>query len=456
MNNDFYNENSENRENELPLGEEATPERTDPIESPKPQNEPTPEAPEPEPTVEPEHRERPINMQYKKKKTSGWIIALICVFGAIYLAGSVFVISSFIKRSDFSFDKPLPSFFSEEPIDTLPDSTENNVVEHLVQNESPMSAGAKTTEGALTVKQISQKVRTSVVGVIGQSANSFSSSSVGSGIIMSSDGYIITNNHVIEGMTAINVVLDDGTSYQARIIGSDARTDLAVIKVEATNLVPAEFGDSDKLEQGDPAIAIGNPAGLQLQNTVTSGIISAINRDIIIEDRSMTLIQTDASINPGNSGGPLLNEFGQVIGINTIKVGISYYEGLGFAIPINTAKPIIDELITNGYIKGRPSIGINGQSISARDAAFYGLPEGLYVEYVHPHSDAFKKGLRRGDVITKMNGTKLSSTAEIKKIRDDFKAGDKVTLTIFRNGKETDMTIMLMDEAMLSSYGEPS
>ena len=124
--------------------------------------------------------------------------------------------------------------------------------------------------------------------------------------------------------------------------------------------------------------------------------------------------------------------------------------------PINTAKPIIDELISNGYIKGRPSIGINGQSIGARDAAFYGLPEGLYVEYVHPYADAFKKGLRRGDVITKMNGTKLSSTAEIKQIRDNFKAGDEVTLTIYRNGKEEDLKIILMDEAALSSYGDPS
>lgn len=471
MNNDFYNGNSESRESTAPLGEETENENTDSVVTPEPHDEPanaepTPEfneptsepKPEPEPEPEPEVRERPVNIRYKKKKTPGWIIALICIFGALYLAVSIFAITKIISGGSFSSEKKLPSFFSEEPLDSFPGSPNDSgkIEEHLVQNESPVSAGAKTTEGALTVKQISQKVRTSVVGVTGQSSNSFSSSSVGSGIIMSSDGYIITNNHVIEGMTAINVVLDDGTAYSARIIGSDARTDLAVIKVDAKGLTPAEFGDSDKLEQGDPAIAIGNPAGLQLQNTVTSGIISAINRDIIIEDRTMTLIQTDASINPGNSGGPLVNEFGQVIGINTIKVGISYYEGLGFAIPINTAKPIIDELISNGYIKGRPSIGINGQSISARDAAFYGLPEGLYVEYVHPHSDAFRKGLRRGDVITKMNGTKLSSTAEIKKIRDNFKAGDKVTLTVFRNAKEVDMTIILMDEATLSNYGDPS
>jgi len=387
-----------------------------------------------------------INTQYRKRKTPSWAIVLICVLGALYLFVSAAVIFMFFKSAPQN--TPTAESGIEEQL--------NDVEEHLIQKDSPVSEGAKTTDGALTVKQISQKVRASVVGVTGQSAQSFSSSSVGSGIIMSADGYIITNNHVIEGMTTISVVLDDGTTHPARLIGADARTDLAVIKINADNLPAAEFGDSDKLEQGDPAIAIGNPAGLQLQNTVTSGIISAINRDILIEDRTMTLIQTDASINPGNSGGPLVNEFGQVIGINTIKIGITYYEGLGFAIPINTAKPIIDELISNGYIKGRPSIGINGQSISARDAAFYNLPEGLYVEYVHPYSDAFRKGLRRGDVITRMNGTKLSSTAEIKKIRDNFKAGDTVTLTIYRNGREEDIKIMLMDEATLSNYGEAS
>ena len=454
MNNEFHNENNENTEN-VSLDNENT------TNFPVPENEktvePSFENKEPESKIDYEDDDsskRPINMNYKQKRTPTWGIILLCVLGTLYLLFSIFVITSKFKTfgnsngfSPFRRD-PKSQFFSNAPSAEPP--SDSPIEEHLIQHETPISKGAKTTEGALTVKEISQKVRISVVGVIGQSADSFSSSSVGSGIIMSSDGYIITNNHVIEGMTAISVVLDDGTTYDAKVIGADAHTDLAVIKVDATNLAAAEFGNSDVLEQGDPAIAIGNPAGLQLQNTVTFGIISAINRDIVIEDRAMTLIQTDASINPGNSGGPLVNEFGQVIGINTIKVGISYYEGLGFAIPINTAKPIIDELITNGYIKGRPSIGINGQSISARDAAFYSLPEGLYVEYVHPKSDAYKKGLRRGDVITKMNGTKLSSTAEIKKIRDNFKAGDEVTITIFRNGKEIDLKILLMDEAELS------
>ncbi len=394
-----------------------------------------------------------INIKHKKKRFPGWAIALICIIGAIYLFVSItaiFGLVNLFSNGNISFDQNSGGF----KITPSNGSSQNDmppVEEHLKLSETPDSDPKPSTSGGLTIKEISKKVRSSVVGVTCESAQDFSGASVGSGIIMSSDGYIITNNHVIEGANKIQVVLDDGKTYAARLIGSDTRTDLAVIKIEAKDLPVAEFGNSDKLEQGDLAVAIGNPAGLQLQNTVTSGIISAINRDIMIEDRTMTLIQTDASINPGNSGGPLLNEFGQVIGINTVKIGVSYYEGLGFAIPINTAKPIIDELISYGYIKGRPSIGISGTSLSERDSVFYNLPRGLLVDYVHPRSDAFAKGLRRGDVITKMNGTELSSTAEIKKIRDNFKAGDTVTITVYRNGSTADLNVVLMDEAELSN-----
>lgn len=431
--------------------EEASPENENPV---KEEEQPEKEQTQPDPdfgyqTPPPfgngaYYANGPINMQYKPRRTPTWVVVLICIIGALYLIISATLIVAFLKFSH--------SEAGANPQNVIENLIDDQVVEeHLTINESPKSEGAKTTDGALTVKQVSEKVRASVVGVTCQSSANFSASSVGSGIIMSEDGYIITNNHVIEGMTTIQVVLDSGETYDARLIGSDSRSDLAVIKVNATGLKAAEFGDSDKLEQGDPAIAIGNPAGLQLQNTVTYGIISAINRDIIVEDRTMTLIQTDASINPGNSGGPLVNEFGQVIGINTVKVGISYYEGLGFAIPMNTAKPIIDELISRGYVKGRPSIGISGTTLSERDSMFYGLPAGLLIDYVHPYSDAFKKGIRRGDIITKMNGTALSSTAEIKKIRDNFTAGDKVTLTIYRNSQEVDIEVILMDEATLST-----
>ncbi len=465
MNDELFNrQDDENEENKTSVADDnpvTDSESTCASEPPEPENEkndsedtePTKENPDniffrqfsPPPFGEQDYfSQSSINMQFKPRKTPTWVIVLICVIGALYLIISSTLIVAFLKFSHSDADVN-PQNTIENTLD------EHEVEDHLKVNESPRSEGAKTTDGALTVKQVSEKVRESVVGVTCQSTANFSSSSVGSGIIMSEDGYIITNNHVIEGMTTIQVVLDDGKTYDARLVGADSRSDLAVIKINATGLKAAEFGDSDKLEQGDPAIAIGNPAGLQLQNTVTYGIISAINRDIIVEDRTMTLIQTDASINPGNSGGPLVNEFGQVIGINTVKVGISYYEGLGFAIPINTAKPIIDELISRGYIKGRPSIGINGTTLSERDSMFYGLPAGLLIDYVHPYSDAFKKGIRRGDIITKMNGTALSSTAEIKKIRDNFTAGDTVTLTIYRNSQEVDIDVILMDEATLST-----
>lgn len=476
MNNEF-NSNPQN-ENEQPENTTSTPEQSADVSTSAESSEPVeisengastgrtedaeveigsggeppedPQAPEKEPEVsfapKNSQRKNAVNVQYRPQKTSSWIVALLCVIGGLYIVLSSVAIIAFLNFAKVK--DQLPSFEQLAPEAEHP---EEKIEEHLKINESPVSEGAKTTDGALTVKQISEKVRESVVGVTCQSSSGFSAASVGSGIIMTTDGYIITNNHVIEGMTVIQVVLDNGKTYDAHLIGSDSRSDLAVIKINAEGLKAAEFGDSDKLEQGDPAIAIGNPAGLQLQNTVTSGIISAINRDIVVEDRTMTLIQTDASINPGNSGGPLVNEFGQVIGINTIKVGISYYEGLGFAIPMNTAKPIIDELISRGYVKGRPSIGINGTTLSKRDSAFYGLPAGLYIEYVHPHSDAFKKGIRRGDIITKMNGTALSSTAEIKKIRDNFTAGDTITLTIYRNAQEVDVEVILMDEATLSN-----
>ncbi len=339
---------------------------------------------------------------------------------------------------------------------SLDGKPELKVEEHVTIQKTPFVPDAEANpDGTLSVKQISKKVRPSVVGVVANviSSSPFSSSSgsVGSGIILSEDGYIITNNHVIENSDSVSVILDDGTEYGARIIGVDARTDLAVLKVEAKGLPAATFGDSDSLEQGDLAVAIGNPAGLQLQNTVTSGIISAINRDVIVENQPMTLIQTDASINPGNSGGPLVNAYGQVVGINTIKIGISYYEGLGFAIPMNTVKPIVDELISRGYIKGRPSIGISGEILDERTASYFGVPAGLYVDSVDPRSDAYHKGISRGDIIVKAEGQPVTSLGDIQKVRDEHIAGDTITLSVYRSGETRDIKVQLMDEAEMNN-----
>lgn len=442
--NRFDEELNQTEENSIEKSPELAPETAEEISDNNAEGENQPETTSLPPVYEryAEPVYEPAPQPAPKKKKRKWLWIAIAVAIAAYVIATVALISMLLN---FSFDAKLD--IGKGGIN----SESEKVQEHLKQEQTPTSEDAVSPDGKLTVKQIAKKVRTSVVGIIAEGSSDFTSSSVGSGIIMSSDGYIITNNHVVESSRVIQVVLDDGTKYPAQVVGTDARTDLAVVKIEAKDLPAASFGDSDKLEQGDLAVAIGNPAGIQLQNSVTSGIISAINRDIVIEDREMTLIQTDASINPGNSGGPLVNEYGQVIGINTVKIGISYYEGLGFAIPINTAKPIIDELISRGYIKGRPSLGISGTILSSRDAKLLGFVEGMYVEYVHPYSDAYKKGLMRGDIITKINGEAFSSTEDIKKIRDEYSAGDTVKLTVYRNGDSSELTVILMDEAELNS-----
>lgn len=261
---------------------------------------------------------------------------------------------------------------------TTPDST-TGVLDNAIGNSSADAAKSlielSARENALSVPNIVKKVTPSVVGI---SSEFQGGSGTGTGIIMSADGYIITNAHVVsesmQGSTTrsskVTVVLSDGTEYTATIIGCDSSTDLAVIKIEEDNLIPAEFGDSNDLEVGELAIAIGNPLGLELSSTVTGGMISALNRNITIEDKEMTLIQTDAAINPGNSGGPLVNSYGQVVGINSAKISSGDVEGLGFAIPIDSAIPIVNDLIKNGYVPGRPLIGITGSTMTSALARF--------------------------------------------------------------------------------------
>lgn len=309
--------------------------------------------------------------------------------------------------------------------------------------------------GAVVVKDVSdivEKVRPSVVGVVTESFQNYSTSSTGSGIILSEDGYIVTNNHVIEGGGNISVTLEEGETYAAELIGADAKTDIAVLKIEASNLPAAEFGDSDQVEAGEAAIAIGNPMGLELQGTVTAGIISAINRNIMVGNTRMNLIQTDASINPGNSGGALINEYGQVIGVNSAKISLEDYEGLGFAIPINIVKPVVEELIAKGYVSGRPLTGINGRDISAMAAAFYGLPQGILVDSVAPESDAAAKGLAAGDILIGVDDIRVETISDACTVRDQHKAGETMKLTFYRRGGTREITITLMEETLNAAY----
>lgn len=305
----------------------------------------------------------------------------------------------------------------------------------------------ENSDGGFVVKDVSdvvQKVRPSVVGVITESFQTYSTSSTGSGIILSEDGYIVTNNHVVEGGDSIAVTLDDGETYAAELIGTDVKSDIAVLKIDAQNLPAAEFGDSSQVEVGEAAIAIGNPLGLN--GTVTAGIISAVDREIQVGSSNMVLLQTDASINPGNSGGALLNEYGQVIGVNSAKISSEDSEGLGFAIPSNTVGPIVEELIDKGYVSGRPLTGISGHNVSALTAAFYNIPQGILVDQVAPESDAAAKGLTAGDVIIGVDDIRVENISDACTLRDEHKAGDTMKLTFYRQGSTHEINIQLMEE----------
>ena len=333
---------------------------------------------------------------------------------------------------------------SPQPVagDTLHSATELTL--------QPGRAGAPTASSddadALSLQEIYEKMIPSVVSIV-------TNAGTGTGIVMSEDGYLITNCHVIAQAQQITAMTWDETTYAAALVGSDEASDLAVLKIEPDEaLIAAEFGDSDALRVGDTVVAIGDPLGVKLRGTMTNGIVSAINRNLMVNDREMTLIQTNAALNNGNSGGPLINCYGQVVGVNAVKLS-SYYsqatvEGLGFAIPISTAKPIIDELIQNGYVAGRPAIGISGEQLPAAARVYYGLPEGVYVTYVAPDSGAWEAGVRKGDIITAISGTAVSSVDALNTVKNRYSAGDTVTLTIYRSGQTADVEITLMDEAL--------
>ena len=278
-------------------------------------------------------------------------------------------------------------------------------------------------------------------------------SAEGSGIIMSSDGYILTNNHIInssdssiyyevsEAAKVYVYLYNDTTPYEAKIIGTDEKTDLAVIKIDKDGLTPVELADSASVKIGEFAMAIGNPLGMQ--SSVTSGIISAVNRTVESEDgNTYTLIQTDAAINSGNSGGALINSEGKVIGINTLKLSGTGIEGMGFAIPINDTISIYNDLIKNGKVL-RPYIGISGIDLDERNASHYNLPVGIYVKQIQSNSPASTSDIKTGDVITEIDGTEISSMNELNKIKEQKNIGDKVTLTLYRGGETKKVEITL-------------
>lgn len=329
-----------------------------------------------------------------------------------------------------------------------------------VVNSEPEETG---TVSALSDQDIAEKLIPSVVCIqnyqvtqqygfmqTDTDSSNVSPAGEGSGIVFSEDGYIVTNAHVIDGATSLKVILSDGTSYEAEVVGSDTLTDLAVIKIDATGLTAAEFGSSEDMRVADKVIAIGNPGGYELNSSVTIGYVSALNRAITNSSTGYTMeyIQTDAAINPGNSGGALVNQYGQVIGINSAKISATGYEGLGFAIPSDTAQPIISDLIEYGYVKDRAMLGISGQFIDSLTGRFYGLPQGEYVGALNTTA-AEASGLQVGDVIMSIDGTELESETVLRTIINAKKPGETVELEVYRpsSGKTITITLTLSEHS---------
>lgn len=344
--------------------------------------------------------------------------------------------------------------------------------------ESAATLPAASGKAALATTDIYKKCAPSVVAIAttGVSTNFFGQQaeypSAGSGVIISKDGYVLTCNHVIEEMKTIDVLTSDGKKYEAKVVGGDKRTDLAVLKIEAKNLSPIALGNSDQLQIGELAVAIGNPLG-EFANSLSVGVISGTDRELNLDGQVMNLLQTDASISPGNSGGALINSYGELVGITSAKSSGTGVEGIGFAIPINDAKKVVNELVNNGYVS-RPVLGIVGMTVD-KDLQDYvkeytketggqaaELPKGVLITEITQGGAADKAGLDAGDVITKINGKACDSIEALKELIDASKIGDKIALTVIRNGKTRTASVTLAEEprstatpAPEASYGLP-
>lgn len=399
--------------------------------------------------------------QYPQKKTNGGIVALIIVLCSLLAIGfigmMVYGFSVGIKedlnndRSDSGNSFRLPNKDSTTPFETLPNTSsqgkthdESDYSDKVNKDYSGMKLESNPkdtkTNGSYTAAKASEKVSDSVVGILCYSddvpdqADTTTASSQGSGIIFSQDGYVITNAHVIGNSKtayAIRVVTSDGKVYKAGVVGYDSRTDIAVLKMDdAKGLTPATFGDSSQLEVGQDIIVVGNPGGLDYQNTTTKGVISALDRKL--STSSLTkYIQTDAAINPGNSGGPLVNYYGQVVGITTSKIVSETYEGMGFAIPSQTVKSIVDTLVKNGYVEGRVKIGISGIAVTSDQASNYNVPQGIYVQSIVSGGPCDGTSLEEGDIITEVDGETITSFADVYAILETHKPGDKIKVKYY-------------------------
>ena len=425
------------------------------------------------------------NRKQTRKKRKAMKIVGLCLLGVIVVAAAGLGISKsrlfsyYIKTPQGTFtNQPAPTptapggsryvlpetdeegyardfkdFFAMyyTPAETsLPDS---NLMRAAPDTDFRLEPASAAGLERLSLQALYAKCAGSVVGiraVVGRGGSS--STHWGSGFIVSSDGFIITNQHVISEAEVATVVLPDGMEYDAVLIGEDAQTDVALLKIAARDLPALPIGDSTELVVGDDVVAIGNPLSDNLSGTMTNGIVSAIDRSISYNGHEMPLIQTNTALNEGNSGGPLFNMYGQVVGITNMKMSAAYsdvsIEGIGFAIPTTTVKTVTDQLIAQGkYV--RPGLGITVGAIPADAAEHYGLPQGLYISAISDGSDAQEKGVQVGDILTHVNGIPVRKTTDVLTIRDAMAVKEKMTLTLYRDGETFDVVIELRELGML-------
>lgn len=373
--------------------------------------------------------ENVVKVGKKENKNKGFLIlfSLLCI---ITIAFSTIAIVKDIKKGEET----------EEGVGDV----YSNIIKTMSQTGTPNEEFSIKDIAALTKNSIVE-ISTETV-VWGTRLGQYISEGAGSGIIISNDGYIVTNNHVIEDARKITVKLNSGESYEAEVIGTYSENDIAVLKIDATNLQPVVLGDSDKLCVGDTAVVVGNPLG-SLGGTVTNGIISALDREIDLGDTTMNLLQTNAAVNPGNSGGGLFNGRGELVGIIVAKSAGDDIEGIGFAIPINDVKDDISELKTYGYKRGRVQLGVTLIDVSdSMKAMMYRLDStGVYIQSVEENSDADKAGIKVGDKIVSIDSQTIESGNDVKKAIQEKHPGDKISVKVMRNGREKTINVELTE-----------
>ena len=379
----------------------------------------------------------------RRRSRKGFTIFLVCMLVLAVLSGAVTalwyngVFDRYNSYDDGRFEHRDDSGYYEA------DSHGETTIKRLPNTDKVKLRYNESHGEALTIQEIYQKVNPSTVTVL--TGMDDGSAMVGTGVIFTEDGYVLTNAHVIAGGSECYVVLDTGEDYRARLLGLDEEKDLAVIKIDASGLPAAEFGDSDALSVGDPVYAIGNPLGVELRGTLTDGIVSAINRDVYVDGVTMTLIQTNAALNNGNSGGPLINVYGQVVGINTMKMGSSSttsVEGLGFAIPISSTAYMINDLIAYGEIHGEVVIGI---SVQTTPVILDSGETALRVVEVTPGGPGEEAGIQPEDLLLTADGEALSKSTDLLRVRRRHEAGETLTLTYERGGRRYTAEVILRE-----------